>query len=495
MAFQFPEDKQEFVAPNGITYAYESGKWMIKSYGEKLDLSPYVEQDVFDEDQTRQDAVIANETAINETQSDQINLIETQIQLLAKAQAVGKWKYVRNISGASIRPPAVTTFYGTHTDGADTVLRNWSDLRLLMVHKTDLEGTEYAFTNFEEGDKIEILDTDGSSACYGTLTNNPTQEAYGNMIVAVERANGGPRDDKEYILSVYRPGAVSGDVDLDVLDERYLRLTGGTLESSLKIQRGEDKTHPQYKIAPNGGTDYATNIYTYEGQMRFRTSHTGADSDAQGSHIVLDPDVAGDGANPVTKIWKVATPTSADMAANRAYVDEGVDSAKTYTDEQIAAIPAPTGSVPVGSIMIWMNSGAPDGWFKLQGGSFDVDAYPLLHAYLERTYDYTSGTLPNWSGRYPGEWGNHLNYDLGRKVDYETARPKNAFTTDNPGDHKHRYGNTDYGGGATHSADDARNHSKYQTDGAGAHTHTITGGGDSTTRPRTIVVHYIIKHD
>lgn len=327
MAFIFPEDKTDFVAPNGITYTYRSGKWMMKSYGEEINLSSYVQQDVFDADQSRQDATIAGEAAINETQTDQINLIETQIQLLAKAQAVGKWKYVRNISGTSIRPPATTTFYGTHQTSADTVLRDWIDLRLLMVNKTDLEGTEYTFINFEEGDKIEILATDGTSACYGTLTNNPTQETYGNMIIAVERANGGPRDDKEYILSVYRPGAVSGDVDLDVLDERYLRLTGGTLQSSLKIQRGEEKTHAQYKISPNGGTDYATNIYNYEGQMRFRTSHTESDGDAKGSHIVLDPDVAGDGANPVTKIWKVVTPTSGDMAANRDYVDDALEDA------------------------------------------------------------------------------------------------------------------------------------------------------------------------
>ena len=30
--------------------------------------------------------------------------------------------------------------------------------------------------------------------------------------------------------------------------------------------------------------------------------------------------------------------------------------------------------------MIWMNSSAPAGWFKLQGGSFDVSRYPQLHS-------------------------------------------------------------------------------------------------------------------
>ena len=58
--------------------------------------------------------------------------------------------------------------------------------------------------------------------------------------------------------------------------------------------------------------------------MRFRTSHNDSEAAAKNSHIILDPDVANDGANPTTKIWKVVTPTSDDMAANRGYVDSKV---------------------------------------------------------------------------------------------------------------------------------------------------------------------------
>ena len=155
------------------------------------------------------------------------------------------------------------------------------------------------------------------------------------------------------------------------------------------------------------------------------------------------------------------------------------------------------GGVPVGSIMIWINNNPPAGWFKLQGDSFDVDAYPLLHAYLDRTHGYTSGTLPNWSGRYPGESGDHLNGNLGSFADYLTARPKTIdFGTDNPGNHTHKYGNSEvYGSGTTKKAHDASNNQSYDTSGAGSHSHKITSGGDSTTRPKTVVVHYIIKHD
>ena len=88
---------------------------------------------------------------------------------------------------------------------------------------------------------------DGTSACIGTVTNDPNAEAYGNFVVTVEYYKGGPVEGQEYLFSAYRPGANSGDVDLNVLDQRYLQLTGGTLTSSLKVQQLK-KTHPQYKV-------------------------------------------------------------------------------------------------------------------------------------------------------------------------------------------------------------------------------------------------------
>ena len=156
-------------------------------------------------------------------QDNQINALETQLQLLAHVKAVGSWNYKRNITSSSIRPPSTATFYGTHKDGpTDKVLTNWSDTQLLMIHKTDINGTTFAFNTFEEGDKLEILAKDGSSLCFGTVINNPNQESYGNMNIAVERSQGGPVEDAEYLISVYRPGSNAGDVDLEKLDNRYL---------------------------------------------------------------------------------------------------------------------------------------------------------------------------------------------------------------------------------------------------------------------------------
>ena len=152
---------------------------------------------------------------------------------------------------------------------------------------------------------------------------------------------------------------------------------------------------------------------------------------------------------------------------------------KKFVDDAIAGI---GGGVPVGSIMIWMNSSAPAGWFKLQGGTFDINQYPQLHAYLERTAGYSSGRLPSWGGHYPGEYGDHMADPLGTKVGHRTARPAgeapyhpNPIPNGNTRTFNATGGTNAYSNGTARPA--------------------ITEGWDNTTRPKTVVVHYIIKHD
>ena len=149
-----------------------------------------------------------------------------------------------------------------------------------------------------------------------------------------------------------------------------------------------------------------------------------------------------------------------------------------YVDDKVAAIPAPSG-VPVGCIMIWMNSQPPAGWLKLQGGSFDVNEYPELHAYLQGTSGYTSGK-PNWAGYYPGEYGDHLTDSLGSKQGAKTGQPS---------------------GGAPKSSSSIPNGNRRTFNGVGSTNAysdgvskvTINEGWDDTTRPKTVVVHHIIK--
>ena len=152
---------------------------------------------------------------------------------------------------------------------------------------------------------------------------------------------------------------------------------------------------------------------------------------------------------------------------------------KSYVDSAIAS---GGGSVPVGCIMIWMNSSVPAGWFKLQGGTFDTNTYPQLHAYLQNTAGYTSGRLPNWSGHYPGEYGDHMATSLGTKVAARTGRPEGGAPRSS----------ISIPNGSTRTFNATGNTNAYS---AGASKVTIDENWDNTTRPKTVVVHYIIKHD
>ena len=216
-------------------------------------------------------ATNANQTEQLDAHASLINALETQIQLLAQSQAAGKWKYFRNAPGGSVRPPTSQTFYGSHKSSNNNVLLNWTDLNNLFISKTDLNDTKFTFTNFVEGDKIEILATDGTSAAYGTVTNVPNQESYGNLVVAVERSTNGPIDDKEYLINIYRPGAAAGEVDLDVLDNRYLQLTGGNLTGNLNTNsliKSTRDTGYAFQVKPN---DVTANAYIHSnGNAQFK---------------------------------------------------------------------------------------------------------------------------------------------------------------------------------------------------------------------------------
>ena len=136
--------------------------------------------------------------------------------------------------------------------------------------------------------------------------------------------------------------------------------------------------------------------------------------------------------------------------------------------------------------MIWLHSTPPDGWFKLQGKTFVVADYPLLHAYLQQTNGYVSGVLPDWEGRYPGEYGDHLAESspaLGKKVAQKTAQPSGGAP---------KSSSNTIPTGATRTFNATGNTNAYS---AGQGRVTVGEGWDDVTRPPTVIVHYIIKHD
>jgi hypothetical protein len=155
--------------------------------------------------------------------------------------------------------------------------------------------------------------------------------------------------------------------------------------------------------------------------------------------------------------------------------------------------------VPIGSMLMWMAATAPRGWLFCHGQTITAAEYPELAKV------FPGLKLPDMRGAYPrgaglssnGVWGDAANTVGGFQED-STARPKTAFTTDNPGNHTHTFQLGRYGG---RNGVDVNNYNPggtndgttETTQGSGGHTHTINGGGDSETRPKTFLVEMIIK--
>jgi hypothetical protein len=273
------------------------------------------------------------------------------------------------------------------------------------------------------------------------------------------------------ILDRLNSGETTQSSIQDQVDLR-LPLSGGVLTGGLSFERG-DKDYNQFKISPNGGIDYNTNIYSlYGGQMRLRTSHTENEADYN-THIILNPDEN----YPETKIYNVVTPTQDHMAANKEYVDEAV------------ATVGGGSSVPVGTVVMWFGTNAPSGWLKCDGSSFNTTTYSALHTHLGSVPNYTSGTLPNFQGLYPGGAGfghdNALTSGGEAKTNTyhvpKTGKPASGSPYENknrPNSNKDGFN----GAGGTKALIDA-----------GITKVTIDSGWDTVTRPPTLSIHFIIK--
>ena len=143
--------------------------------------------------------------------------------------------------------------------------------------------------------------------------------------------------------------------------------------------------------------------------------------------------------------------------------------------------------IPLGAIMDYPVRAIPNGWLECDGSAIPAGArYDDLRAVLGTT------NLPDLRGLFTR--GAKTGEALQTKVNWTTGRPRNtAFTTDSNGNHAHSFQR----GSANFSGD-----IKYQDttftpinaagggttigtgiNAAGAHTHTINGGGDTETAP------------
>ena len=120
----------------------------------------------------------------------------------------------------------------------------------------------------------------------------------------------------EFGVFIYPQNKATASIEyVDQTVANYFPIAGGTFTGSVSFNRGE-KDYRQFKIAPNAG-DFSTNIYAFGGgQLRFRTSPTGDESDYRTHIVITDKNDT-----PETRIYKLIEPTQQDMPATKNYVD------------------------------------------------------------------------------------------------------------------------------------------------------------------------------
>jgi len=150
--------------------------------------------------------------------------------------------------------------------------------------------------------------------------------------------------------------------------------------------------------------------------------------------------------------------------------------------------------VPIGTIIMWPGTSMPPGYLFCDGGSFSQQDYPELFSVLNQA------KTPDLRNHFIMGAGDISSVAPWTKNPFLTARPKTAFTTNDPGGHSHAYTDPLIGShgikGADHYANEAYMYPTVKgaiTASSGAHTHTITGGGDATTRPDNVILAFIIK--
>lgn len=218
-----------------------------------------------------------------------------------------------------------------------------------------------------------------------------------------------------------------------------------------------------------------------------------------------------------------------DNVTLRIWFDDGVNGVEQLLpDQPLTTSPythrAANGSFP-GEIKIWAGPAAtvPAGWRVCDGSQLSRTDFAALFDVIGTAWGAgdlaTTFNLPDLRGQFLRGVADGSGYDpdrnsrnrhyvdgnvgdqVGSYQNYATARPLSSnFSSSTPGNHAHNMlgsGRTGRDPGTGNYIQGAVNFLAYgakNTASAGNHSHTITGGGDSESRPYNAYVYYIIRH-
>lgn len=182
-------------------------------------------------------------------------------------------------------------------------------------------------------------------------------------------------------------------------------------------------------------------------------------------------------------------------------------------------------AVPTGTVIAFAGNSVPAGWLLCDGRAVSRLTYAALFSAIGVIHgpgdSVSTFNLPDYRGRFlrgvdgtagrdpdkfsrtaPMTGATGSGNAVGSIQVAATARPATGFTTDVQGAHTHANGNYNRvlqvtGTNTTTGVDNSATEPDILTSApmitAGNHAHTITGGGDSETRPLNAYVNFIIK--
>ena len=318
MAFVFPEDKADFLAPNGVTYSWDGTKWLTKTF--KADES--VLEDYATEEWTEEkiadamlDGTVALESYATIEYSDTKDAsLQNQIDELGVTKGKVARYTVENTSGV---PVSRTGQLAVNTSFAPNV----------NMVSFGIEDSDGVLTKpMADGDIIEFVDVASSQVSRYQITD-ATGAPTAIGVAYISGDNGFVRDEEEqvYIYPQNESGASKDYVDAQ--DATKVSKSGDMMSGPLTVQNSvllsHDDGKQQLKLAPNH-SDYFTNIYAYNGGgMRFRVAPENAETDYKTAVSIAYVTHTVDGNTyPVeTAVNWLRNPTQPHHAANKAYVD------------------------------------------------------------------------------------------------------------------------------------------------------------------------------
>lgn len=193
------------------------------------------------------------------------------------------------------------------------------------------------------------------------------------------------------------------------------------------------------------------------------------------------------------------------FAQPKLYVGISVNGQKLQGRQRLLTVPyahysGASGAVPVGAIMAFMGSKAPDGWLLCDGTTFTQGEHPALYEVLgNRTQ------LPNLSGRFPlgasGTVGAAGGASTRTLTTAELPSHNHGGATGSAGAHSHtvRFTQFSSGVGDVRYGGDSNDQSVTKTTSSdGDHTHAISSVGNGNAfdiMPPYLTVNWIIRAD